>query len=336
MHHGRVALCRVGLGQAGGLAREFLERGSGLDELVHAHDAVVGDAIGLFLLGRGSIAAEKGPGDIDHVAFVPMGVGVHAHEIARHHDLARRLRQPRIGVGARRHEAREERFAVASDERVAQDGEQLVLADAGADRRLEFGQDGVADPAVDLEELDFLGGLHLAGIDGGREHLDDGDLLVLEGEEAGRVEPVHGETLVLEAELAQCRANRLRPLAGLVARGHTAVLPRVSWAHIAHDLLGDVHGALVLEEDGRALGRHEAVAREGAGRPHAHDVGARRVADVRRGIEKRDGEIVALHHRLQAREPARAELGEIDPVAVCRRELGGVREFRHGAEHSAF
>ena len=225
---------------------------------------------------------------------------------------------------------------MASDERVAQDGEQLVLADAGADRRLEFGQDGVADPAVDLEELDFLGGLHLAGIDGGREHLDDGDLLVLEGEEAGRVEPVHGETLVLEAELAQCRANRLRPLAGLVARGHTAVLPRVSGAHIAHDLLGDVHGALVLEEDGRALGRHEAVAREGAGRPHAHDVGARRVADVRRGIEKRDGEIVALHHRLQAREPARAELGEIDPVAVCRRELGGVREFRHGAEHSAF
>ena len=144
------------------------------------------------------------------------------------------------------------------DERVAQDGEQLVLADTGADGRLELGEDGVADPAVDLEELDFLGGLHLAGIDSGREHLDDGNLLVLEGEEAGRVELVHGEPLVLEAELAQGRANRLRPLAGLVARGETAVLPRVGGTDIAQDLLGDVHRALVLEEDGRALGGHEA------------------------------------------------------------------------------
>ena len=165
--------------------------------------------------------------------------------------------------------------------------------------------------------------------------VDDWDAFLLQRQEADGVELVHREALALEATLAERGAQRARPLARLVARGDAAVLPRVGGAHVGDDLLRDVDRALVLEEDRRALGGHQAVAREGAGRPHGHDVGARRVADVGRVIEERGREIVALEHRLQPRQAARAQLAVVEIAEVGHAELMDAGTVRHGREHSA-
>ena len=246
-----------------------------------------------------------------------------------------RLGQPRVGVGPRRHQPREQSLAVAAQQRVAQHGPELVFPDARADGRLELGEHGVADPAVDREQRDLFRCLDFARVDRGGADVGDRDSFFLQRQESRRVDLVDRQALALEPELAQGRPDRARPLAGLVAGGGAAVLPGVGGAHVAHDLLGDVDRALVLEQDRRALGRHEAITREGPRRPHGHDVHAGRVADVGRVIEERDRKIVSLQHRLQPREPAGAELAEVDLAQVGHGELMDAGPRRHGRQHSA-
>ena len=109
-------------------------------------------------------------------------------------------------------EPREEELAVAPEQRVAQDREELVLPDARADGRLELGEHRVADPAVHGHELDLLGGLHLPRVDRRRARVDDPEPLGLEREEPDRVEAIDGQRLPVEPHLPQHRAEGLGPL----------------------------------------------------------------------------------------------------------------------------
>ena len=98
----------------------------------------------------------------------------------------------------------------------------------------------------------------------------------------------------------------------LPADSDAAELPGERRPDVLDQLLGDVDRALVLEQHGRALGRHHAVPGEGAGRPDAHDVDPGRVPDVRRAVEEADRQVVALHHRLQPGEAPGAQRAEVD------------------------
>src|SRR5581483_986715 len=137
-----------------------------------------------------------------------------------------------------------------------------------------------------------------------------------EREEADRVQPVDRERLALQAELPEHRADPPRPLPGLGGRFRPAELPRERRSHVPDQLLRDVQRALVLEQDRRALGGDDAVARERPGGPDAHHVDPGRVADVGRPVEQTDRQPVALHHRLQPGQPAAAELGEVDLAEI--------------------
>jgi hypothetical protein len=61
-----------------------------------------------------------------------------------------------------------------------------------------------------------------------------------------------------------------------------------------------------------ALGGDQAIARQRRRGPHAHDLGAGRIADVARRVEQADRHVVLLHVPLEPLEASRAKLLVID------------------------
>src|SRR5207237_684487 len=92
---------------------------------------------------------------------------------------------------------------------------------------------------------------------------------------------------------------------------------------------------VVVEEDGAALARDEAVAnRDGPG-VDVHVRGARRIADVRGQEEEAGRDALFPHRRLQPLEPLPPELREIDLGEIRNAQLRGADQLRVDTESAA-
>src|SRR5258708_28562763 len=98
-------------------------------------DLLEGEAVELALLGRGAAGtAAEAARDVGAIAEGADEVGVEADEVAGPDDTIARLLEPRVGAAARGEEAAFHPLAAHAEAGVAEEGEELVLADPRAQR----------------------------------------------------------------------------------------------------------------------------------------------------------------------------------------------------------
>ena len=91
----------------------------------------------------------------------------------------------------------------AAEQPVVGDGDQLVLARAGADGATDIHIGGVDHRAGHFQQLDFVGGLHLAGVEHGLLAVDHLDAFLFQRAQHRQFHEVDADRLPVDAELHQ-------------------------------------------------------------------------------------------------------------------------------------
>src|SRR5258708_36808288 len=127
-------------------------------------DLLEGEAVELALLGRGAAGtAAEAARDVGAIAEGADEVGVEADEVAGTDDAVARLLEPRVGAAARGEKTAFHPLAAHAEVRVAEEGEELVLADAGAERLMHACHPRLADRDGVVHAGDLVGGFDDAG-----------------------------------------------------------------------------------------------------------------------------------------------------------------------------
>ena len=228
--------------------------------------------------------------------------------------IARRaFLEPRIGARSRRQQPRLDPLAAARDVAAMQFGPQLVLGDAGLQRRLHLahrrlaGNDGAAHAQDLVRRLDEAGILHhrLAIADGNAEPGEFGDAL--------GIEMVDGDAAVAAAVLPDQIGDAGRPALDAPVAQFAAIEidPRHGRPHLVDHagMIGQVLAGEIVEQHDRPFGGDEAVAGRVVRDPQLHVGGVGRVADVDGVVEQGAGIVAALQLGADALEPVSAHGG---------------------------
>ncbi|MEJ2287498.1 MAG: hypothetical protein P8Y02_02440 [Deinococcales bacterium] len=221
-------------------------------------------------------------------------------------------------------------LAAVAVEEVADEPDQVVLADAGAEVLVEVVVGGVDHAGGVREQADLVDGLDLARLEHHLLAVDDGDARLLQGEQHGRLDDVDGDGVVLEPALLELVLDPARDLLGAPHLGadgppehadaRAGALLAVEPGRVELVVLG---GAPEVPQDGLVVLGEQREAGDLVLRPGA-DVGRRDVADVVHVEAQERSGFGRRQHLLDACQAFGAEALEVDaflPVdrhdAVC-------------------
>ena len=165
-------------------------------------DLVGGDPVQVALLvARPAVAAQPGARQVGAKAVRADQIGVEGDEIAGLDDARRAFLEPRIGARSGRQQPRLDPFAATRDVAAVQFGPQLVLGDAGFQRRLHLAHRRLAGDDRAAHAQDLVGRFDEARVFHHRFAIADRNAEAGERGDAFGIEVIGGDAAVSAAML---------------------------------------------------------------------------------------------------------------------------------------